>query len=155
MFTKIYKSEWLPVFGQSFILLELENCGPAGRFGNIVTVTFYGDRKNTTVTPLSVSAKLPTEFFSDEKVMEEMALIAQNGVKNQVYELGKEKKLDWLAYLPDLSFSESDIKSFLLAITYYRAFNILKDIRFRATGVLANQLSQLEMRKDSWSIKVE
>jgi hypothetical protein len=155
MLTKIYKSEWLPVFGQSFILIELGNCGQAGRFGNIVTVTFCGDRKNTEVACLAVSADLPPEFFSDETILEDMALIGQNGVKNQGYELGKKMRLDWMAYLPDLSFSESNINSFLLALTYYRAFDILRDVKFRSDGDLAKNLFRLHAAKDRWSIKME
>ena len=155
MLSKIYKSEWLPVFGQGFVLVELENCGQAGRFGNIVTVTFHTDSKGTTVTPLSVDAQLPAEFFSDEAVIQKMALLGQNALKNQVYELGKKLSLNWLTYLPDVSFSETNIQTFLLTLTHYKAFDILKDIKFRSAGEFATQLSRLRVAKESWRMKIE
>jgi hypothetical protein len=153
MLSKIYKTDWLPVFGQSFILVELENCDQAGRFGSVVTVNFNGDRKTVTVKPLSVDAQLPKEYFSDEAVLQEMAIIGQNEVKNQVYEKGKDLKLDWLAYLQDVSFTETNANVLLLTITYYRAFEIFKDIKFRSVGEFAKKFNGLNLNKDRWWFK--
>jgi hypothetical protein len=155
MLTKIYKSEWLPIFGQSYVLVELDNGNSDNRFGKIVTVTFHGDRKTVKVEPLSVDAQLPKEFFTDEAVLVEMATIGQNGVKNQVYEMGKELKLDWLAYLPDLSFSETNIESLLFAITRYRAFEIFDKIDFRSAGEFAKKLTGLKWKAERWWFKAE
>jgi hypothetical protein len=151
--SKIYKTEWLPVFGQSFILVELENCDQAGRLGSIVTVTFQGDRKTVTAKPLSVDAQLPKEYFSDEAVLQEMAIIGQNEFKNQVYEKEKELKPDWLAYLQDIPFIETNANALLLTITYYRAFEIFKDIKFRSAGEFAKKFNGLYLKQDQWWFK--
>jgi hypothetical protein len=155
MLSKIYKSEWIPIFGQSFVLIELDSVGQGERFGKIVTVTFHGDRKNVTVTPLSVSAKLPLEFFSDETVMNELAIIGQNNVRNQIYEFGKKLNLDWLTYLPDLSFSDSSTNSLLFAITQYRAFDIFDKLEWGSSGEFFNKFSGLKWKKETWSFKLE
>jgi hypothetical protein len=155
MLSKIYKTDWLPVFGQSFVLVELENCDQAGRLGSIITVTFHGDRKTVTAKLVSIDAQLPKEPFSDEAILEEMAVLGQNEVKNQVYEKGKELKQDRLTYLQELSFAETNANVLLLSITHYRAFEVFKGIKFRSGGEFVKTFVNLHLKKDNWWFKTE
>jgi hypothetical protein len=150
MFVQIIKSAWLPVIGQSFIVIALDNSGiPGERFGEILTVAFQGDRQTTIVNRKSFSVKLPTELFDDKTVMKLMADVAQNDIINQVFENRKKLGLDSLAYFSDLSFSESNIKELMFAFALFRSIDKLK--KAKLGHLLSDVLFKITTAND-WSV---
>lgn len=112
---KIFKSDWLSGFGQTFILVALENGELEQKMAEVVTISFRPDTKANEIKrrlePLEVSGG----EFGNEAIMS-LVKMEQKFVRNQIESKNK-LEADSLAGL--IKFTETTLGALMFAFSNY------------------------------------